>query len=364
MKIGILTYHNAMNYGAILQAYALQKWLVDRNNNVEVINYCNNQVELSYRQFRYKLIPKRNPIDTIQFIAVNLYRYFKYKKVRVLIGDILKLSRKISGIGDRNYLKKYDLIIVGSDQLWNDKITGGYDPMYWGAFNNPKQNKVITYAICMNKEITENNDRKIIKSFLSNFAAISVREKTTQLLLNTIINPNTPCKLCVDPTLLLSAKQWKEEINETVIPKEKYVCVYAIIDTDKVINIAKEYSKERNLKCIIINPLSDSHPFSKAYQPNSPFDFISIISNSEMVFTSSFHGLVFSIIFERLFYVIGDAEKNNRMDNLLNMLNISNRFVNTCDEITGEMINYSIVRKKWAELKSQSEDFLFSCLSI
>ena len=63
----------------------------------------------------------------------------------MLIGDILKLSRKISGIGDRNYLKKYDLIIVGSDQLWNDKITGGYDPMYWGAFNNPKQNNRYKY---------------------------------------------------------------------------------------------------------------------------------------------------------------------------------------------------------------------------
>lgn len=361
MKIGIITYHNAMNYGAVLQAYALQEWLKKNGCSVEILDYNNQMVALSYRQFRFKCIPKKNPFKTIIFLVIGLFRLLKFKRVKSIVKSMLVLSNQIKCINDVN-LENYDVIIVGSDQLWNTKISGGYDLMYWGDFKRFFDGKVITYAISMNSKNLSSDDEFIIQNRLKNFDAISVREKSLKNKLEEIDN-RLNISTCIDPTLLLDTRQWVENINVSIIPKEKYICIYAILERKNLVPIAIKFAKKHNLKYVIINPLATSVPFSRNYQPDNPLDFISLISHAEYVFTSSFHGLAFSVVFEREVYVYGEPEKNERMKDLLDSLNIGNRFFTKYEDIPKDKINYEITKQRLNFLRKQSQEYLYSCLT-
>ena len=355
MKIGILTFHNAYNYGAVLQAYALQTFLKQKGYNVQFIDYRNANVEKDYVLFKRKQILRKNVFYAAKYCINETYRYIKFKSFHKNVVSILNISSPIQGTDDIKSMN-YDVILIGSDQLWNTKITDGYDSFYWGFFPAGTSRKVITYAICMNVELLTDKDKEIIKRGLNNFSYLSVRESNLRNILESLSKKNI--YMSVDPTFLLDRVSWKEVIEHNHSLPTKYVLVYAILESDKVIKNAKKLADMKQMKLIIMKPIAEVKAFKGYYQPSSPFGFISAIAYADYVVTSSFHGLAFSLIFKKQFYVMGDSGKNERMKSLLSNLDISERFIESIDSAPTSSINYSNVSPKLDNMRSASFNYL------
>ena len=158
MKIGLLTFHCAHNYGAVLQCYALQETLISMGHEVEVINYRPKYLIASYKRFELHRFISLNLINSLKNSIKEALlagrRFRRYKAFEEFITNRLNLSERVNA---NNIPSKYDIYIIGSDQIWNPKITKGFDSVYWGQFKFPKERRrYIAYAASMEiKRINE-----------------------------------------------------------------------------------------------------------------------------------------------------------------------------------------------------------------
>lgn len=356
MKIGILTFHNAYNYGAVLQAYALQCFLKGEGHQVEIVDYHNYKVDQSYIVFRRRNILRLNFIKAISSLLISIYRSSLYPRFKKNVEKRLCLSDRVYKLNDTPIINK-DVIVVGSDQLWNKKITGLHDPFYWAEFTKQSNVKAITYAVCMNLESLTEEDLDTIKENLQNFSSLSVRESN----LASLLQPLTPMHIHIslDPTLMVERTLWTNLLkNEKKSFKNPYILVYAILERQKVIENAKRFASSHNMQLVVMSPIAEVKPFKKYFQPSSPLGFMNAIAHASCVITSSFHGLAFSIIFHKEFYVMGDSGRNERMKSLLNSLGIGSRFVSEIEEADSAVIDYKMVENKLRILRSDSQNYL------
>lgn len=362
MKIGILTFHNAYNFGALLQAYALETFLERQGNTVEILDYHNPHIDKAYVYFDKKSLHILNPFKSLKYIAISYYRKKKYSEFRKYVLTLLNISQRLYNLND-SAIREKDIVIVGSDQLWNKNLTGNNDLFYWGEFTKFSRARAITYAVSMNSDSLTPSDLDFVRSHLANFSALSVRETDLADKLRPLTSKTIHVSL--DPTLIVDSDIWRELIKEGKgAMKKPYVLVYAILERKKVIECARIFALKHNLNLVMMRPIAEVMPFSGFYQPSSPLDFLSAIAQADYVFTSSFHGLAFSIIFHREVYVMGDSGKNERMKSLLNGLDIGNRFIENDDNIPLSKINYDIVENKLATLRSISQKYLIEELDI
>jgi hypothetical protein len=362
-RIGILTFHRACNYGAVLQAYALNsilKCILTENDHVEIIDYACDYLESLYSP--YKCISNRKLIMKIISIAVHYREKILAKKAfnkfRI---QYLSLSEEynINTIGNTNFV--YDKYIVGSDQVWNTKITGS-DTVYFLDFVDDNSRKY-SYAASFG-DVTENISfsEKIIKC-LSSFQEVSLREPMS--ISNSTGLLNQQIHVHIDPSLLLCRDDWdkvRQNSNNHNNNKEKYILIYTVAKPIKLIEFAKTISKISGYKLVI---LSDSLKMSfgmKRIHKKSPSDFINLIANSECVLTTSFHGVVFSVIYHKNFFVEVEASTttNYRVINLLNLLNLENRILRNTPSIERvySKINWDNVENILELERNKSVDYL------
>ncbi len=324
MKIGILTFHNAINHGAVLQTYATQELLRGMGHQVEVIDYRNQAVEAYYDKFRFHLgvlLRKRKIRYLVSpflfWLQRRAFSRFKNKHLR------------ISPDGARQAGQK-DLILVGSDQLWNLRITGGFDPWYWGDKRtiglDPEKTRMATWAVCMNHTEMALGETERIDRYLKNFSALSVREK--ELL--DLIAPLTdkPVVQTLDPTLLLDADKWRALCHK--VRPSHYVAVYAIEFKDKrrVAKVAERLARKEGLGVVNLRVYADTGSLWDALHGCGPDDFLSYLNAASYVVTSSFHGTAFSMILGKQFFSVVDPERGNvRVENLLRQTGMENRKV-------------------------------------
>lgn len=317
MKIGTVTFHQALNYGAILQTYALQRFIkANFNTETDVVDYrCPHLSHL----YSYKSKITANPIKSALRIA-----NFAFKKQRFssFISKYINLSKTVYTYEDiQNSANEYDAFIVGSDQVWNPLLTNG-DMNYLLKF--APANKRYSYAASVGlKEIPREHAEKY-SDLLNEFRAISTREKSEQLLesIGVTVKPQTN----IDPTLLLTGDDWKE-ICKTIKPqKEKFVLVYTVGHSKETMDKAVQFAAENNLKVIYVGP-HIKRPGIK-YIPCPRVEYlISLFRDAEYTFVNSFHGTVFSILFQRKFfsYLQFKDGRNARITNLLEICGLSHR---------------------------------------
>lgn len=358
MKIGILTFHNAINYGAVLQAYATQELLKSMGHSAEVIDYRNLAIEKYYDRlnFHLRMMPKRRFWRIPRYVMSTFYFYKKRLAFENFSKHYLQLSK------DRYYQQSeriisfngYDRILIGSDQLWNKKLTNGIDQVYWGNFGKDNACKVATWSICMNNIFNEDND--FIKSNIQNFDWLSVREINLQSYLKQITQKKIV--LTLDPTLLIDSQIWKKLCLP--LEKEKYICVYSVINIRESEMIAQRLSQLTGLKIIFMNPGIRGLRDRRYLKSAGPKEFLSYIKNATYVITSSFHGTVFSILFKKQFFCVVDSEKGNvRITSLLEQLNLTNRII-TPQETFNEIpiCEYKNVDKILESLRENSLSFI------
>lgn len=367
MKIGILTFCNGYNYGAILQCYALQKFLRNKNFEAEVINF---RKEKKYNKNGYNFL---SPAFTLRKIYSLKYKNdikIKRNKFDTFFKENINFypNEAINEEDVSEYAKEYDIIIFGSDQIWNlnDKI---YDKskIYFGDFEFG--GKKISYAASFGDSIDVAKENiEYVKKMLDSFSAISVREKSGCEFLEQNNIKNT---FVVDPTLLLSKIEWESLCKESDYKKipSKYILYYSVNCRKYSWKIAKKLSKMTGLKVINL----EEHPkiiganFINDYT-EGPCEFLSIIKNAEYVVTNSFHGTIFSLLFQKKLIPVFDSNngeiiKEERKYSVLEaagLLDIITTPEKDIDIKKYTNIDYSMVSEKLGKIIDTSCDFIES----
>lgn len=341
MRIGVITHHNVPNYGAVLQAYALQQAIMDMGYDCDIIDYRDIRVE---RFYHYSLIAQNSIKEVI--------RHFLYFRIFARRNRVFKEFRKhnfvMSAPCSKKALKKinseYDLFISGSDQVWNLALHNG-DTSYFldFVFENDKKG---SYAASFGYSTVPTVYIDATKYYLQMFSYINVRESEGVTIARELTGKEV--NQVVDPTILLDKDKWMRFIKP--IKFENYIFVYEICRLDESYRYALELAEQTGKRVIAVTPFDRLK--GVAYQGNiewinflSPEEFLSLIYYADYVVTSSFHGTVFSLLFEKKFLCTmnNKSETNSRIKSLLEMVGLSTRltrFKNMSDDI-----DYSKIHK-------------------
>lgn len=358
MKVGVLTFHNAYNYGAILQAYATQEIAKTYGCEVTLVDYQNDSINKFYanKKFRFKTLPKKKFYKIPSYIIEKFFYWKRRRAFKKFINKRINLSCSRFFSGDKLFLYNYDIILIGSDQLWNKKLTGGFDNVYWGEFDTSGHTKKIAWSICMNEINNTQEDYEYIKQHIKNFFAISVREYSLQIYLKTLTQIIFP--LTLDPTLILGKKVWEDMCNP--VKEKKYIAVYAVQNEEETIEYARQIARLLNKRIVIIRSYSKSYLSKENKEHASPTEFLSYIRNADFVVTTSFHGTVFSLIFQKQF-VCPIFRENPRIESLLELVGLDERRVFINKDIRGlNDIDYTKVTNRIKIAINDTTSFLDS----
>ena len=363
-KIGIITFHNSYNCGSMLESYAIMKYLRNKKFDAEIIDFSSEgQVKLYKTFFQEKnlksvikniiLFPHKKRID---------YNNSKYEEFK---NQFFKLSKKINN-NDFSGLK-YDYYIAGSDQVWNITIDD-YDDVYF--LNWTKDGKKIAYAPSFGSknpiEFAGENLNKY-KNMMSSFDAISIRENNGKKWIKEMINKDVP--VLIDPTLLLSSNEYDKLLDNSCTPKGKDIFLYCPGFKKDICKFVKKVSDKYNLPVIAWSAKSfyvkniGSLGF-KLPKYESPSVYLSLIKNASLIFTTSFHGTIFSTIYRKNFYVIkngGMYGNDDRVKTLIDKLGIQDRLIKyEFDENFDYLakVDYSKYEKLLPEEQKQADEYL------
>lgn len=366
-KIGILTFHWADNYGAMLQAFGLKKWLARQMYDPFIINY--SPARLRGREWLMPYIPlkpiKNRLIYAIQRFVLNILTgkgWFLQKRN-------MHQFRKGYLTADRKVLRRIqllsnidaDALIVGSDQIWNPGITFGLLPAYFGAFENARIKKTIAYGASIGSSSFPREYEGEFARLLDSVDSISVREKGAAQYIRSHFYKEAVDVL--DPVFLLNGRDWLALESRPV--QSNYIFYHEAEANEDMRKAACKLAKEKGLKVIALAYRVSRHslPFTTVYSAG-PTQFLGYIHQAEYVLTNSFHALAFSLIFHKSFFVYNHSINGARIEDLLSSLGMSERIAtrNYTPDIDDE-IDWVELERRISSKRKQSEDFLFDALA-
>lgn len=332
MRIGIITFHASHNYGSMLQAWALQTYLEKQGHEVEIVNYRSKIQRVVYHK------PISFVRGDVALASMKRLLMFPqsirplYKKWH-LFDDFLAKELKVTeeyhtteGLSELN--SRFDLLICGSDQLWNTNAPDSGEAYYGNWF----QGKKISYAASLGQE-PEKCNHEFLHQQIHGFDAVSLREQRSLdfLLQNGIIQNG--CVVC-DPTLLLDAQDYNSIISDEPLIKGDYVFFYTPVGLPYAyFDIASNIGRE--LGCKIITEKAyypkDIKKYGniESYISTGPKEFLNLIRHAKCVCGGSFHLQVFSILFQKDFYCI-NGDKDGRTNHLMNQFGLQDRIISLC----------------------------------
>ena len=359
MKIGILTFHIAPNCGAALQAFALMNFLRQKGHDVSIVDYQCPGNDDSFSPS--KLFSIKNIKPTFKFIIYFIVSNLLLKKKYILKYEAFKKFQNKNFVFVQLGKTCFDAIICGSDQIWNPFITNGLKKIYFGLINNENQIKKIAYAAsCGDVKSLSSNDRKALISYARQMDCVSVREKTLDILLNT---NGVKSEVVLDPTFLLTKENYVEYFCPFKSKEKDYILVYDLRKTPIIKETAKKIAKEKKISLVYIYGYNKILSFGHNHICSAgPKEFINYIANAKYVITDSFHGLAFSLIFEKDFSICLPSIGAERLTSLLDSINLLNRIVYQAKKIESSPINYEFVNFKKNSLINLSKSFIDKAL--
>lgn len=362
MKIGIITFHRADNFGAALQCLALQTYLQDQGHLVKILDYRCKAIELVYSILNLRILfSRRNIFKSISTYVFNVRNYsemrqkhVEYEKFRARYLHLTKSFTKVEAdIG-------MDVYIAGSDQIWNLSLLHGFNNYYF--LNFPISNRALKISYAASSEIAAfpffESYRNMVSKSLDDFDFISVREENLKLELEKYTNRTI--SVCIDPTFLLEKDRY-EQILE--MPKERnYVLVYHMAETTEAVILANKIAKEKGLKVIEIHASFHSSKGLRHKRNLGPLQILGYIKYADMVITNSFHGTALSIILKKELWVI-NKYKSARLVSLLSLAGLTSRYIESLDEYNQLQIDYSKVNESMHPYIEKSKEFLNNSLS-
>ena len=366
MKVGIITFHASHNYGSMLQAYALSKYIANMGCEVEIVNL---RAEKQYKMYPHPLDFKTrtlksvvrdfvyNPILAIESIG-KWYKFERFLRLLPLTKEYMSYDELNNEHWD------YDALIVGSDQIWNTGCCD-WDESFFGNFI-PESIRKIAYAPSMGNAPEVSVDKELVSRLCKGFFKISVREPRTKLLLNSM-GINEDIRILLDPTLLLNENDYDDIYDNKPLVKGEYLYFYDPFRRPKYLRLACKIGEIVGLPvvCDKYYYKSDIKGLQriKFYINAGPAEFLNLIKNAKLVCGHSFHSVVFSILFRKNFYAL-DGDKDSRMMNLLSLLHLEERAVSldgTIKLANTPITIYDQVFKDLESARAMSHDFLCEC---
>ena len=343
MKVGILTFHCAYNFGAMLQVYALQEVLKKMGHNAEIINYRPDYLETKKPHFTWRSYISRNPFG----IKAKIKGTLNYK---AYYGTYNDFERKYLNLSNLTVPCHYDRIIIGSDQVWNKRFNAN-DPIWYGEL--PKgitADKLITYAASAGDAKETELDRDAIIRNSNRFSSILVREEALYRQLGLL---NIPSEIVLDPTFLADDGVWSEWQDR--IFREKYIIVYQGRSDDNVIRIAKSLANQKKCRIVTVDQYRNSFCQGVKHVNISPREFVEAVRHAECVVTSSFHGTAVSIITSTPVNTIRMNDgADNRSCELLGSLGLTSRMIDKESSPVFTDVDFYESREKISDLRKKS----------
>lgn len=363
-KIGIITVHRNVNYGANLQAFASCKYINNLGFNAEIIDYLPKELDKDNYLFSWlKLSYDGGKTSSIAhnlklLAALALSAPVKNKKLKSFYAfrkKHCKLSPKY--INSNDILKgEYTDVVCGSDQIWNPDITNGINPFYFGDILGIK-NK-ISYAASLGKEAYNQADEQKAAELIKNIDYVSVREEKSVEYIKSISGKEV-VGVC-DPVFLLTREEY-EKIAKPINVKKPYLLVYSVVGNPVMLSAAKEYAAQKGLTLVEICQNKNRHAKHIQLCVASPQEFLGAIKDAETVITNSFHGTAFSIIFNKDLYVFDNKARGSRITNILSKADLEERIVESeIKELAP--IDYCVVKNALEDYISSSKQFLDSAI--
>lgn len=362
-KVGTMTFHMAHNYGAMLQAYALPVAVRKLGYDCEVIDYRFPYIDQWSRiEHMSDLVAKYGKIGgVLRFIKRFLTGYYNTKNLHVKFDaferDIMLHSKNTYRDKSELHDLDYDVILFGSDQIWNVELTNGIAEEYIGGFDCLPHTRKVAYAASCGLSDFPQECRKVYSHYLESFSAIGIREKEFQ---NSLCERGYQAEWVLDPTMLLTAEDWKCILPRKYRPiKEKYLLVYAFDVEDSLYDRAKAYATEKGLEIVAIayKKIAAMEGMN-VFLDCGPLEFLSLFLYAEHILAGSFHGTVFSIIFHREFHCIPHPKYRDRTDSLLEMLELTDHCVEQEEQFADRKTDWDRVDTILSENRDKSYTFL------
>lgn len=311
--VGLLTFHDTNNFGSYLQTYGLYRKIKELGNDCDIIDYqCESIVRREIpKSFEFTF----NLRSLIIEILLNPPKRKKYKNLQKFLCQNMTLSERVFRNNISKISDKYDKFFVGSDIVWGLDITQN-DTTYFLDFIKDTHKK---YAFASSVGNPWNTEQQIlIKQYLTEFSDIAVREEESADWIEKLTKKR-PYVVC-DPTMLLTSDEWTRFVSDKYRYK-KYILVY--FPTESSLKAAKSYSERYGIPCYVIN---QSLPLKNVINinPTTIEDFLSLLFYAAFVCTGSYHGMLFSIYFNKEFAYFNRAHKS-RMNTLANKLGVLDR---------------------------------------
>lgn len=364
MRILTITCHDVYNAGASLQAYALMSYLNEQGHDTRIIDYKPDYLSRHFKLFsvnnpkfrsnffvRFAYIASKMPGKIISLPKKRLFDQFN--------GKYLLLSKRYHTNGELKLNSPVaDLYFAGSDQIWNPLFPNGRDPAFFLDFA-PETAVKASYAASFGTDSIPKEYREQMARWMKRLDYVSVRELSGVEIVKEL--GVVYAQVVVDPVFLKSQKFWKlfsDNSKYAAKPRQKYILVYNFGKNAKIATFIQLLAEERNAKIYSFTRCKALH-IDKLVYYSSPMDFVALIRNAECIISNSFHATAFSVIFEKDFYVFSRKENiNARMQDLLSMLDLSDRWICPGNGASDAPIPYSEVRKKLEYHIEKSKEYI------
>ena len=355
MKIGVLTFHRAINIGGVLQSFALQYFLKENNLQSEIVDYRCPTIERQYykRPFGWIMVKRflsallRNGV-----IRVNTSKFDQFRSDHLPISKTTYYPETISAANS-----EYTVFVTGSDQVWS-WYCAGFDKTYFLDFVQ-KPNGKHSYAASLGGSEIPKDLVSQYQNLLAPFDSISVREEAGANLVESIIDKEI--SVLMDPTLLLSARVWRKELIQQRASGKPYILVYMIAESKELLNLARKLGKEKSLEVIYISDRIYKPRGIKSERGVGPKEFLELIDSCDLFITNSYHGICFSLIFQKDMYIgllTRNTAVNARLIHMIDKYNLSERLVGSENLKIDSTIDFKFIENSLSKEAKKSRSWL------
>lgn len=387
MKTATVTWISYNNYGTLLQAYALQQQIKSTGHDNVILSDYKILKEFKTKQFHivecadeaisfdiksrlWNLLTNPRRIFRVMLARINRKEYERpYTDSQKKCEDFKHMDLDI--LYDIDYTKfvelnkQYDTFIAGSDQIWSvfEKV---FNPYYYLDFVTKKK---IAYAPSLGTDTIPEKTAARIKELLSDYFAVSVRESLSAQHLSELTGQKV--KWVADPTLLHEKQFWCVFTVGIPTLKKKYLLCYFLENKEWYFEYARKLARQLHLEIVLIpnrwDYISSEYVIKTGVGPK---EFVSLIQHAEYVLTDSYHGSIFSLIFERNFQyllrfkVTDPNSQNMRIQSLFDYLDLTSRIISSIDSDrpAAKIENYNSINTKIETLRIWSQNYLKECL--
>ena len=299
MNFNIITFHDALNHGAVLQAYALQQFIESLGFDAGIYDYRSYGTEsFRGRLIRYSRLLYRKAYEE------------KKKRFRDFTEEKLRLNTD----------RAPQVFFTGSDQVWNP--SGLMDPAYFLQSADPRCIKA-SYAASLGVPRIPEDKKKLFSEYLESLDAVSVRETPAKEEIGKLYSGEILVHM--DPVFLMDREFWQQETRSVEGIPDKYILVYALKKTGNLDHLIRWLKKETGLAVVMIDEqgyLAGQVRHDRAVRNAGPREFLWLVANAHAVISTSFHGAAFSVLFHKELYALADPDKPARIEQLAELFGV------------------------------------------